>query len=438
MQTLKRGDSGEEVKGVQRILKRAGLFDGAIGGNFGQITEEAVIGFQRLHNGSGRRRLPTTGTVTEATWWALQNLEEARATAPNLKRGDRGDDVKVLQRLLKARGVFVGAVRGNFGALTEGAVVAFQQSHVGPNGEQFGTDGLVSADTWWALLNPAAAQAGSDISRPTLKLRDKGPAVKELQQLLKEQGAFQGNVKGNFLKLTEAAVRYFQETHIGPDGLFLTVDGIVGPATWWALRNPSGRAQASDLDWDIPDGIEGLRLKQLEIVLRERQAGVAEKPDGANWGGGVEKYRGSKGAPWCCYFWSWGTKKALGNYPLGLKLGRCMTAWTRAKDRGMAHAKGEYVPIPGDAFVMLYSNDSGKLTGRGHIGFVLRVEVVNGEAVAIDTIEGNAGNRVKVGHRLLSSADIVGFINQFPPDAQSAGWQTGLGRTDVGGRDSTV
>jgi len=438
MKTLKRGDSGEEVKGIQRILKRAGLFDGAIGGNFGRLTEQAVVGFQHLHNGPSGRRLPTTGTATAATWWALQHLEEARATPPGLKRGDSGDAVKVLQRLLKARGVFTGAARGNFRVLTEAAVVAFQESHVGLDGNPLAADGVVGTGTWWALLHPAAAQAGNEVSHPTLQLGDRGPAVKELQRLLKSQGAFRGAVKGNFLKLTDAAVRYFQETHIGPDGQFLSVEGVVGPATWWALRNPSGRPQASNLAWDIPDGIGALRRGQLEIVLQERQAGVKEKPDGANWGGGVEKYRGSKGAPWCCYFWSWGTKQALGNYPLGTKLGRCMTAWTRAKKRGMAHVKGEYIPIPGDAFVMLYRDDDDKLTGRGHIGFVLRVEVVDNVAVAIDTVEGNAGNRVKVGHRLLSAKAIFGFINQYPADAQPVEWQRGLGKTDVGGRDTTT
>jgi hypothetical protein len=172
-------------------------------------------------------------------------------------------------------------------------------------------------------------------------------------------------------------------------------------------------------------------------VLRERQAGVKEDPDGSNWGGGVEKYGGAKGAPWCCYFWSWGSKRALQRYPLGAKLGLCRTAWQRAHDQGKARTKGEYVPIPGDAFVMLYRDEAGDLTGRGHIGFVLRVEVANDRATAIDTVEGNAGNRVKVGHRLLSADTIVGFINPFAPEDQPTNWQTGLGETDVGGRDTT-
>lgn len=437
MKTMKRGDSGENVKGVQRILKKAGFFHGALRGNFGPLTEKAVTGFQQLHNGPKGRPLPVTGTVTEATWWALQNPTEARATPPTLQSGDSGETVKTLQRLLKASGDFKGAVRGNYKKLTEGAVVAFQKRSVGPDGKSLKANGIADADTWWALLNPAAAKAGRKVKKPSLKKGDRGPEVKELQQLLKKKGIFKGAVKGNFFELTDTAVRYFQATHIGPDGQALDVDGKVGPSTWWALRNPSGPPQSSNLSWDIPEGIDGLRRKQLEIVLLERQAGVKEVPDDSNWGGGVEKYRGAKGQPWCCYFWSWGSKQAFGKYPLGAKLGHVMTTWNRAKDRGMAHPKGDYIPIPGDAFVVLNRNKAGKLNGRGHIGFVLRVEVVNGVATAIDTVEGNAGNRVKVGNHQVSSARIVGFINQFPPEEQPTKWQTGLGKTDRGGSKST-
>jgi peptidoglycan hydrolase-like protein with peptidoglycan-binding domain len=437
MKSLKRGDSGEEVKAVQRILKKVGLFDGELGGNFGPLTEQAVVGFQLLHNGPKGRRLPTTGTTTDATWWALQNLKEARATPPELKPGASGDKVKVLQRLLKSRGVFSGSVRGNYRDLTEGAVKAFQENHAGQDGKPLSATGVADGDTWWALLNPAAAKAGSDVSRPTLKHGDKGPLVVELQKLLKKRADFKGATKGNFLKLTEESVRYFQSTHVGPDGQFLDADGIVGSSTWWALRNSSGPPQASGLSWDIPDGIGPLRRKQLEIVIRERQAKVRERPDDTNWGGGVEKYRGNRQA-WCCYFWSWGTKQATGRYPLGAKLGACRTAWKRAQDQGVAHNKGDYIPIPGDAFVILRRDNKNKLTGRGHIGFVLRVEVAGGSAVAIDTVEGNTGNRVKVGRRLLSERELVGFINQYPPDAQPVGWQTGLGKTDIGGSKSTL
>jgi hypothetical protein len=104
-----------------------------------------------------------------------------------------------------------------------------------------------------------------------------------------------GEPAGNYLKLTRNAVTYFQQTHVGPNGAFLDVDGVVGPDTWWALRNPSGAAQKSGLDPDIPRGLTPLRTRLLEIALAEHAKGVKEIPDGAIWSPEIAKYGGSKG-----------------------------------------------------------------------------------------------------------------------------------------------
>lgn len=260
----------------------------------------------------------------------------------------------------------------------------------------------------------------------TLKRGARGEEVITLQQKLKAQGCFTGVIGGNFLKLTEEAVKYFQSTHLGPEGEFLQVDGVVGPDTWWALDHPVGRPQKSFLPRRLPGGLTPLRQRQLELALAEHEAGVHEVPDGSNWGDGVVKYQGAKGAPWCCYFWSWCNRQAFGAYSLGAKFGHCLSAWNKAEELGMARPKESFDPVPGDAFVMLYRNSRGHLSGRGHIGFVLRVEMQNGRAVAINTVEGNSANRVKLGKRDLASPDIVGFINNYPDDEQPENWETGL------------
>jgi hypothetical protein len=78
---------------------------------------------------------------------------------------------------------------------------------------------------------------------------------------------------------------------------------------------------------------------------------------------------------------------------------------------------------------MFYRDEDGNLTKTGHIGFVMRVALQDGKAVAINTIEGNAGNRVKIGRRKLTDDRIVGFINNFPENEQPAEWETGLVRS---------
>ena len=203
-----------------------------------------------------------------------------------LEYGAKGEDVKTIQSILKREGFFTGAVRGNFLELTKAAVVAFQQSHTGPQGKSLPGDGVVGDDTWWALNNVVDSAAGE----PVLEHGDKGEWVKVVQQLLKDQGFFKGAVRGNFLKLTKEAVVYFQHTHLGPNGEFLDSDGVVGPDTWWALRNPVGKPQQSNLPRKIPDGLTPMRQNVLAVALGEHAAGIKEVPDGENTGDGVTKY----------------------------------------------------------------------------------------------------------------------------------------------------
>lgn len=76
-------------------------------------------------------------------------------------------------------------------------------------------------------------------SLPTLKRGSKGEYVSLLQTMLANKGYSLGScgVDGDFGTATEKAVKAFQKTHDGPDGRALAIDGVVGPATWWALQN---------------------------------------------------------------------------------------------------------------------------------------------------------------------------------------------------------
>ena len=68
-----------------------------------------------------------------------------------------------------------------------------------------------------------------EITKPTLRLGDRGGAVLELQQLLVDKGFSPGAIDGIFGQGTLSAVRAFQTSR------GLTPDGIVGQTTWNAL-----------------------------------------------------------------------------------------------------------------------------------------------------------------------------------------------------------
>lgn len=77
----------------------------------------------------------------------------------------------------------------------------------------------------------AKEETGCQVVLPMLRKGDKGDSVKALQILLIGHGYSCGEwgADGDFGAGTENAVRAFQKAH------GLTVDGIVGPATWGAL-----------------------------------------------------------------------------------------------------------------------------------------------------------------------------------------------------------
>lgn len=261
---------------------------------------------------------------------------------------------------------------------------------------------------------------------PTLFLGSGGEAVRTLVARLRAQGFWTPlETPTRVIEELELSVRDFQRTHLGPDGSFLEVDGVVGSKTWWALEHPSGPAQHSGLRAEIPARLSSLRTRVLQTALDEHRKRVAEVPDGSNRGPEVDKYLPrwmrsghAPGPPWCCFFYSWVVREALGAWPLGAQEGSCTHARRRAGELSLWKPKSlpGSEPVPGDAFVM----DRGG--GRGHIGFVLRVSA---DGRHINSVEGNCGNRVKLGLRALSDPEIVGFIDNVQQE-QARDFERGI------------
>jgi hypothetical protein len=255
-----------------------------------------------------------------------------------------------------------------------------------------------------------------------LQFGDSGDDVIEVQRILKEQGFFDGALYGNYRELTEAAVRYFQSTHIGPDGEYLEVDGIVGPATWWALKHPSGAPQRSFIDPRIPDGLSPLREDVLKLAFEEHRKRVHEEPDGSNWGPEIKKYGGRRGWAWCCLFVTWVWKRTG---VVGIKQASTYRLWQQAKKNGWFHpirTENAAAYIPGNALLWQYKRRDGSWTRTGHISILARVDDDNRE---YNTVGGNEGNRVKFGKRSDRSKNLIGFINPFPENEQPHDFERG-------------
>lgn len=266
----------------------------------------------------------------------------------------------------------------------------------------------------------------------TLSYGDRGDDVRLVQQILNGEGCFTGTPLGNFLDLTLEAVKYFQGTHLGPDGKFLKVDGLVGPRTWWALHNAHGAAQKSNVDTsintkDVADAAE--RVAVLEFLRGLHTKGVREVPNGSNYGDGVTAIVNAcgftYGIAWCMALQSYAEREANGAAPLGAMHVSCYQFWNAAMDAGCAYRRGSYTPIPGDVGIYCYGSikSSGRFYGPGH---AIRVARVAANGRAINAYEGNAGNRLKYSVRNLSDSNLVGFVNLYGDAAAPPKFEPGI------------
>ncbi|ESA36110.1 spore cortex-lytic protein [Leptolyngbya sp. Heron Island J] len=176
------GSTGDAVKSLQAMLALMGYYSGEVDGAYEQMTLEAVRQFQ---TDAG---LMADGVVGPLTW----------------------------QRLLPTPTT-----------LTQAQEPQTSSSSEQPNSTPaLDSDVSSSSSSEPAADDAIAATAGN---LPILKLDDSGADVSRLQTRLADLNLYTGPVDGVFGEQTQQAVEQFQSQS------GLSVDGIVGPATWLAL-----------------------------------------------------------------------------------------------------------------------------------------------------------------------------------------------------------
>ena len=307
-----------EIKIIQRALSQKNYYLGYIDGIAGSGTYNAVIAFQKANS------LSADGQVGDATRAKLMNGNSSNTGTSSfpLKQGSKGDNVLYLQYGLHIMCCNPGGIDGDFGAGTESAVRKFQSKY------SLSVDGIVGTGTWSKLqtlikeiqnalvrhgystngidgiagpatyeaviafqranglsvdgqMGPAtrakllgnAGDGGTD-SFP-LKQGSKGPYVLYLQNGLWISCINPNGRDGNFGAGTASAVRLFQSRY------GLSVDGIVGTATWEKLRSVIRPIQQALVNHGYnTGGIDGIAGENTYNAVIAFQKANGLTPDG--------------------------------------------------------------------------------------------------------------------------------------------------------------
>lgn len=213
--------------------------------------------------------------------------------------------------------------------------------------------------------------------RELIKKGSTGELVRELQSILNELD-YAVPVSGVFDAKTELAVKDFQSAHVDKHQQPLSVDGVVGQLTWWALENPRPRVTSGVIAYDkLPPTEHGespLGRAALRVAINELKARAGEV-GGNNKGPWVRKYMEPAGLPdgypWCAAFVSWCFLQAVGgdrrempfNYSAGAR-----DIFNQLKNKGWSFTgESEKQPKPGDIVCWWRTSLA---SGNGHIGIV--------------------------------------------------------------------
>ena len=301
--SMKKGNKGSAVRKLQTRLVELGYLK-EVTGTYDTNTIGAVRSFQKKNGltadgtaGAETQKLIYSAGAVSANATATPKVTETPSPTPtvavptvSLRSGDKGDDVKTLQKRLKELGYYRSTIDGKMGRDTVNALIAFQQAH------GLTADGVAGTATYNILFSENAmakgttptplptetpapeATAAAAETWPTLRKNDSGDNVAQLQEALIELGYLTGKADGNYGEKTVEAVRAFQKAN------GLTVDGTAGEATQKALYGgkakqaakatatpkPTAATTAAPSDNGVLKvGSKGTEVKELQTKLIE-------------------------------------------------------------------------------------------------------------------------------------------------------------------------
>lgn len=280
-ETVKYGDTGDDVKAVQKRLAELGYYTGKIDGLFGNGTYNAVKLFQARNSLSvdGKAGLHTLarlfsdeainaedGTTDEVPPTPTPTATPSRT----LRLGNTGADVILLQSRLIVLGYLKSTADGIFDSRTQTALKAFQLA----NG--LSMDGVAGPKTYAKLFSDSAIESvtppSSEPVIPTrsLTVGDSGEDVKSVQNRLKKLGYLTGAADGQYGSDTAAAMKAFQQMNS------LTATGSGNMATYARLYSDDALNASGVQDGESTPAYTNLKLGSKGAAVVRLQQKLAE------------------------------------------------------------------------------------------------------------------------------------------------------------------
>lgn len=297
--TIRAGDTGDDVKTVQSRLKELGYYRGRVDGKFGSGSVQALKAFQQAHGlepdgAAGRDTYKVLFSVTALHAGTTATPKPTATPTPPpptptpeplteentvlIKLGVTGQAVINLQNRLTALGYYQANVNGVCKADDVAAIESFQEK----NGLK--VDGVAGYDTQSRMFSVNAitysgALAGGTVDTyVTLRKGDSGDAVRTLQQRLIELGYLKDKADGKYGINTAEAVTRFQKRN----GLLR--DGIAGADTQSKLYSANANGAESTAPTPAPthsliqkgDSSESVRTMQARLIQLGYLTGSAD------------------------------------------------------------------------------------------------------------------------------------------------------------------
>ncbi|MDD3212967.1 MAG: peptidoglycan-binding protein [Eubacteriales bacterium] len=266
--TLRSGDTGDDVKKVQQRLTDLGYYSGKVDGKFGSGTVSALKDFQKKN---GLTQDGVCGAQTRTVLFGANPIYAAATATPapttatvitednvvTIKSGSRGSAVLALQKRLVELGYYSSRLDGVCLEDDIKAIQAFQKAN------SLKVDGIAGYATQALMFSTAAVtgDVGSTTLSTSLRYGDSGNDVTTLQNRLIELGYLTGTADGNFGTATKTALVAFQKANN------LVRDGVAGTNTQSVLFSNSAVKNTVSTSTTLKQGTISDAVKDLQERL---------------------------------------------------------------------------------------------------------------------------------------------------------------------------